>query len=236
MKDLMQTMQSAIERQDGARLSQLAGQSRQQQPQREDQAALVFNDLFRQLRATFPAITAHIKTQDDLNDFRRTWMMAFAENGINTIAQVNAGMQLARQQATPWVPSPGQFVAWCREGSLRVAGLPSDEELVELVHRYCAERGYLSSPEAFPWERPAHYWMVTALYSGMRSHNWTEKELLNAAREELSSMEKKIRRGEPIPEPVLVLEEKPRPPMKPEDALQRIAETRKRLGLPRRVK
>jgi hypothetical protein len=70
----------------------------------------------------------------------------------------------------------------------------------------------------------------------MRSHNWTEKELLNAAREELSSMEKKIRRGEPIPEPVLVLEEKPRPPMKPEDALQRIAETRKRLGLPRRVK
>jgi hypothetical protein len=112
MKNLMQTMQSAIQRQDGARLSQLAGQSRQQQPQREDQAALVFNDLFRQLRATFPAITAHIKTQDDLNDFRRTWMMAFAENGINTIAQVNAGMQLARQQATPWVPSPGQFVAW----------------------------------------------------------------------------------------------------------------------------
>ena len=104
MKDLMQTMQSAIQRQDGARLSHLAGQGKPQQPQREEQAALVFNDLFRQLRATFPAITAHIKTQDDLNEFRRTWMMAFEENGITTIAQVNAGMQFARQQEKTWVP------------------------------------------------------------------------------------------------------------------------------------
>lgn len=232
MKELMQAIQSR----DGAALSRFAGQREPQQPQREEQAALVFNDLFRQLRATFPAITAHIKTQDDLNEFRRTWMMAFAENGITTIAQVNAGMQLARQQETPWIPSPGQFVAWCREGSLRVAGLPTDEELVEMVRRYCAERGYLSSPEAFPWERPAHYWMVTALYSDMREHNWTEKELLHAARRELTNMEKRIRRGDPIPEPVLVLTEKPRPPMKSDEALQRIAETRKRLGLPRRVK
>ncbi|MFB5948401.1 replication protein P [Klebsiella pasteurii] len=230
MKELMQ----AIQNRDGAALSRFAGQGKQ--PQREEQAALVFNDLFRQLRATFPAITAHIKTQDDLNEFRRTWMMAFAENDITTIAQVNAGMQLARQQETPWVPSPGQFVAWCREGHLRIAGLPKDEELVEMVHDYCQQRGFLTSPESYPWKHPAHYWMVTALYSGMRAHNWTDKELLKAAQNELIGMEKKIRRGERIPAPVLVLTEKPRPPMKSEDALQRIAETRKRLGLPRRVK
>lgn len=231
MKHLMQ----AIQNRDGRAISRLAGDA-PQHTQREEQSALVFNDLFRQLRATFPALSTHVKTQDDLDEFRRTWMLAFAENGITTMAQVNAGMQIARQQETPWIPSQGQFVAWCREGSLWVAGLPSDEELVEIVRDYCRERGFLAAPEAYPWKLPAHYWMVTALYGDMRANNWTEKELLEGARRELTAMAERIRRGEPIPEPVLVLEENPRPPMKSEEALQRIAETRKRLGLPRRVK
>jgi hypothetical protein len=38
----------------------------------------------------FPALSTHVKTQDDLDEFRRTWMLAFAENGITTMAQVNA--------------------------------------------------------------------------------------------------------------------------------------------------
>lgn len=231
MKDLMQ----AIQNHDGRALSRLAGGA-PQHTQREEQAALVFNDLFRQLRATFPALSTHVKTQDDLDEFRRTWMLAFAENGITTMAQVNAGMQIARQQETPWIPSPGQFVAWCREGSLRVAGLPSDEELVEIVRDYCRQRGYLSSPEAYDWKHPAHYWMVTALYAGMRASNWTEKELLEGARRELTAMAEKIRRGEQIPEPILVLTEKPRPALSREEGLKRITDIRNKFGLTRRTK
>lgn len=231
MKDLMQ----AIQNRDGKALSRLADGTTGQPP-RDEQAAQVFNELFRQLRATFPAITAHIKTQDELNEFRRTWMLAFAENGITTIAQVNAGMQIARQQETPWIPSPGQFVAWCREGSLRVAGLPSDEELVEIVQDYCRKRGYLTSPEAYDWKHPAHYWMVTALYSGMRANGWAGKELLEAARRELTTMAEKIRRGERIPEPILTLSEKPRPALPREESLKRITEIRKKFGLSGRSK
>lgn len=232
MKELVQ----AIQNRDGQVLSRISSPKKPKPNACEAQAAQVFNEVFRQLQVIFPAAVANLKGQSDLNEFRRQWLLAFVENGITTIAQVGAGMTLARQRETPWIPSPGQFVAWCREGSLRLAGLPSDDELVEIVRHYCRERGFLAAPEAYSWKHPAHYWMVTALYGDMRANNWTEKELLEGARRELTVMAERIRNGESIPEPVLVLEEKQRPPMTSEDALQRIAETRKRLGLPRRVK
>lgn len=231
MKDLMK----AIQQRDSSALQRIAA-GKKNTSDNTEQAALVFNALFRQLRAAFPASMAHIKTQDDLNEFRRQWLLAFAENGITTIALVDAGMQIARQQETPWLPSPGQFVAWCREGSMRVAGMPTDDELVAMVHRYSRERGYLAAPENFPWEHPAHYWMVTKLYSDMRSRGWTDSELLAAARKELSAMCDRIRNGEIIPVPVPVLPHKPPPPLSREEGLRRIEEIRKRLGLTRRPK
>lgn len=229
----MKDLEKAIQQCDGTALQRIA--SREKAPANNtEQAALIFNELFRQLRAAFPASVAHIKTQDDLNEFRRQWLLAFAENGITTIAQVDTGMQIARRQETPWLPSPGQFVAWCREGSMRVAGMPSDSELVEMVLLYSRERGYLASPEDYPWAHPAHYWMVTKLYSDMRVKGWTDSELLGGARKELSAMCARIQRGETIPVPVPVLPHKPPPPLSREEGLKKISEIRRQLGLTRK--
>ena len=55
-----------------------------------EQVAQVFNKLFNELRAAFPASMANFRTQEDLNEFRRQWLLAFQENGIHTMAQVDA--------------------------------------------------------------------------------------------------------------------------------------------------
>lgn len=81
-----------------------------------EQTAEIFNALFSALRAAFPAAMAGFREQNDFNELRRQWVLAFQENGITTMAQVAAGMRIARRQEKPFLPSPGQFVAWCKEG------------------------------------------------------------------------------------------------------------------------
>ncbi len=96
------------------------------------QVAQIINGVFSQLLATFPASLAN-RDQNELNEIRRQWVLAFRENGITSMEQVNAGMRVARRQNRPFLPSPGQFVAWCREEASVIAGLPNVSELVDMV-------------------------------------------------------------------------------------------------------
>ncbi|HDL7960230.1 TPA: replication protein P, partial [Yersinia enterocolitica] len=163
----MRNVVTAIQNRDGQSLQQMyaAEKPKQQVP---EQAAQIFNELFRQLKAAFPALMTSIKDQSDLNELRRQWVLAFIENGITSIDQVNAGMKIARQQATPFLPSPGQFIAWCKQGATRAAGLPDADELYDMVMDYAKRRDMFSSAEAFPWPSNPAYWMVTKLYSQQR--------------------------------------------------------------------
>ncbi|MEW0217863.1 replication protein P, partial [Escherichia coli] len=69
------------------------------------QVAQIINGVFSQLLATFPASLAN-RDQNELNEIRRQWVLAFRENGITTMEQVNAGMRVARRQNRPFLPSP----------------------------------------------------------------------------------------------------------------------------------
>lgn len=194
----------------------------------------LFNDLVRQLRAAFPASLRNIQSQEDMNEFRRQWLLAFAENGITSIAQINAGMRIARQQNRPYIPSPGMFIDWIREGERQASGLPTENELVKMVHAYCVRRGYYKSPANYPWKHAAHYWMVTALYSGMAANSWSDAELKRHAIWELDSMTKRLNRGEEIPAPVPLIAEPVKKILTKEQNLSRIAELRQKHGLPKR--
>ena len=57
------------------------------------QVAQIINGVFSQLLATFPASLAN-RDQNELNEIRRQWVLAFRENGITTMEQVNAGMRV----------------------------------------------------------------------------------------------------------------------------------------------
>ena len=112
------------------------------------QVAQIINGVFSQLLATFPASLAN-RDQNELNEIRRQWVLAFRENGITSMEQVNAGMRVARRQNRPFLPSPGQFVAWCREEASVIAGLPNVSELVDMVYEYCRKRGLYGGAVGF---------------------------------------------------------------------------------------
>lgn len=145
--------------------------------------------------------------------------------------QVNAGMRVARRQNRPFLPSPGQFVAWCREEASVTAGLPNASELVDMVYEYCRKRGLYPDAESYPWKSNAHYWLVTNLYQNMRANALTDAELRRKAADELSCMTARINRGEAIPEPVKQLPVMGGRPLNRAQTLAKIAEIKAKFGL-----
>ncbi|MDR5020507.1 replication protein P [Yersinia rochesterensis] len=228
----MRNVVTAIQNRDGQSLQQMyaADKPKQQVP---EQAADIFNELFRQLKAAFPALMTSIKDQRDLNELRRQWVLAFIESGITNMDQVDAGMKIARQQSTPFLPSPGQFIAWCKQGATRAAGLPDADELYDMVMDYAKRRDMFSSAEAFPWPSNPAYWMVTKLYSQQRVQGLSEQDLRKRCGKELTDMSKRIEAGEPIPAPVVQIP-KLHIPVSNEKALDHIAELRAKLNMTRK--
>ncbi|EJD6501086.1 replication protein P [Providencia sp. CRE-3FA-0001] len=222
----MKSLVTAIQQRDSTALQAMAAHAPPQQKQAvKQQVAQVFNELFRQLKATFPAAIANFKEQSDLDEFKRQWTIAFIENGIRTLEQINIGMKIARQQTNPFLPSPGQFVQWCKQGDYTALGLPTDDELFDMFKEYCSVRGW----RRFNWQSNACYWMVTKIYSEMRSRNLSDSEVRKLCSSELNAMAKRIKSGEKIPDPMLQLESAVIP-TKRDKALSIIADLKNKHG------
>ncbi|EJD6371454.1 replication protein P [Providencia huaxiensis] len=222
----MKSLVTAIQQRDSTALQAMAAHAPPQQKQAvKQQVAQVFNELFRQLKATFPAAIANFKEQSDLDEFKRQWTIAFIENGIRTLEQINIGMKIARQQTNPFLPSPGQFVQWCKQGDYTALGLPTDDDLFDMFKEYCSVRGW----RRFNWQSNACYWMVTKIYSEMRSRNLSDSEVRKLCSSELNAMAKRIKSGEKIPDPMLQLESAVIP-TKRDKALSIIAELKNKHG------
>ncbi|MEX0352013.1 replication protein P [Cronobacter sakazakii] len=230
---MSQQLIQAIAQRDNRTLSRLAGKyhpapERPEQGVVNTEAERLVDALFRQLKQVFPAANAtSLRTEADEAAAKQQWIIAFAENGITRREQLAAGMKRARASLSPFWPSPGQFIDWCREGEFEQAGLPAVAELLAMVRTYCARRGLYASPTDYPWQNAAHYWLVTGLYSGMRLNGWTEKELAEQAKVELGKMAKRIGNGEIIPEPVPMIEQPVPQPVSRERGLEIIARLRR---------
>lgn len=189
----------------------------------DSNAERLVDTLFASLRVIFPAsFSTVLKHPRDEAAAKRQWVAAFAENGITTALQLSAGMKRARASVSPFWPTPGQFISWCRKGDYAAADLPDEHALYDMVIRYSARRGLYNSPEAYPWQANTHYWLVTTLYSQMTSHNLSEGELRKACEKELEKMSRRIREGESIPPPRAQLE-KIYVPVSPERARAHIS-------------
>lgn len=164
-----------------------------------EQTAEIFNALFSALRAAFPASVHTFNDQAEFDELRRQWLLAFHENGINTMEQVNAGLRIARRQERPFLPSPGQFIAWCREGN-GVLGITVDDVMSEywrwrkLVFRY-------PTNEQFPWRdrNPLYYHVCLELRRRGSEGQLIEKELIRAAGDILHDWEMRVLDGKTIP-------------------------------------
>ncbi|MBD2804098.1 DNA replication protein [Xenorhabdus sp. ZM] len=225
------TLARVIQDRDGAALAKMAGSVKSPDKVVNDEAEKLVDILFKNLKQVFPAAGSTIfKDLSDENTAKRQWIAAFAENGIRTKEQLSAGMRHARASESPFWPSPGQFVQWCKQGSIQNAGLPDEAELYDMVMTYSAKRGLYSTPESYPWSSHACYWMVTKLYSQMMGLNLSESELRKRCRQELISMSRRMESGEQIPEPKVQLTEL-HIPTSNERALNHLAEIRRKFNL-----
>lgn len=193
----------------------------------------LFNGFFKDLKALFPANLSHIKTQDDFDHFRKQWVKAFAENGITTMEQIDAGLAVARRQQKPFMPSPGQFIDWCRGGEFSSAGLPDEQQLADRVLEFSVKKSGYRSAEEYPFSSNAEYWMVTRLYHKMRDNAWTEADLRKHAKYELESMLIRINAGQQIPAPKPQLDKKYNP-VPAHEALSKIADLKRQIRRTRR--
>lgn len=162
-----------------------------------EQTAEIFNSLFSALRAAFPASVHTFNDQGEFNELRRQWLMAFRENGITTMEQVNAGLRVARRQERPFLPSPGQFIAWCREGR-SVLGVSAVDVMAEywkwqkLIFRY-------PSSEQYPWSKPVLYHICLELRHRSTEGQLSRQELEREAVKVLDMWERRVQGGKPVP-------------------------------------
>ncbi|EMM0378119.1 phage replication protein [Pluralibacter gergoviae] len=196
MRNITESMHN-LDREQMRRVANNLPEQHQDRPKLE-QVAQIINSVFAQLLAAFPAALAN-RTQGDLDAMRGQWTLAFAENGITTMEQVKAGMRVARRQEKPFLPSPGQFIAWCRESG-GALGVTVDDIMGEywrwrkLVFRY-------PTSEQFPWrdKNPLYYHACLELRRRGTEGQLSEKELQRAAGDILHEWERRALAGKPIP-------------------------------------
>lgn len=195
---------TAIANRDAGALARMA-QSSTPQKVVNNHAEQLVDVLFRNLKQIFPAsVNTIFKNESEELTAKRQWIAAFAENGITTREQLQNGMRHARASDNPFWPAVGQFIKWCKEEDYVALGLPDEDQLYELYREYCKMRGW----REMKWPSNAFYWMVTKIYSEMRSKNLTDSEVKKLCAKELRIMTVRIKSGENIPAPVLQVEHK----------------------------
>lgn len=76
---------------------------------------ILINKLFKCMAAIKPAWKQAFDNTERANDAKREWLTAFQQNNINTIEQLEKGLAEARRDPSPFLPSIGQFIVWCKD-------------------------------------------------------------------------------------------------------------------------
>ena len=200
----MQLM-AAIQNRDGEAMARMSGGNDPKNVINIEAENLV-DSLFRQLKQIFPAASqTNLKTDADEKTAKRQWIAAFSENGIRSREQLSAGVRHARASESPFWPSPGQFIKWCKD-STAVLGVGIADVMGEF-HRYSRDKSLHSGgAENFPWSHPVMYWVVTETRRVMYQRQLSEVETEKYAAKKLEEWALKVASGESIPKPVIAIE------------------------------
>ncbi len=196
----MNKFMSAIQNRDGGALARMMPAEPQARVVNGNAEKLV-DLLFTNLMQVFPAAKqTALSTPAEVAAAKRQWILAFAENGITSVEQLQAGMRMARQQESDFWPSCGKFIGWCKTGAALNAGLPSVDEVEVEFKRYSANRGHVR-PEDFNWSAPVMYWIVIDVRHQMLQYNHTESEIRKSIQQHLNRWAKRLAKGERVPTP-----------------------------------
>lgn len=78
------------------------------------ETAAVINWLFTELRSYCTAFKQAWPDNDSQRHAKKTWLKAFILAGINNTDQLRHGLKHCLLLERPFVPSPGEFIAWCK--------------------------------------------------------------------------------------------------------------------------
>ncbi|EED7447157.1 replication protein [Salmonella enterica subsp. diarizonae] len=215
----MNNVFNAIQNRDSDALARMTGSDRQYAGSDNVvniTAERLVDALFKQLKQLFPAaVVTNLKTPEQEVAAKQQWIAAFAEGGIRTREQVSAGMRHARASESPFWPSPGQFIKWCKDSKM-VLGVSIEDVMVEF-HRYAKEKSLQpGGPERFPWRHPVMYWIVCDTRRAMYQRQLSEAEVEKHARKLLDEWSAKVASGHQIPDPILSIQAKPEPMSTPQ--------------------
>lgn len=91
--------------------------------QLDPDTARVVNSLFRELQAIFPAWKQAWPDDEAVEAAKKSWIKGFMAARINTLEQIRFGIERCREDGCAFVPSVGQFIAWCTP-TAEMLGLP----------------------------------------------------------------------------------------------------------------
>ena len=72
------------------------------------------NELFNQLTGIFPAWKAAFDGADGVRNAKRQWVKGLVESGVTDQECIEQGLSAARSLDSPFLPSVGQFISWCK--------------------------------------------------------------------------------------------------------------------------
>ena len=81
----------------------------------KEQAAKQINYIFEKLKAIFPAAQSSFNSSGLEPVMKQEWLTALIENKINTPEKLNRGFANARKSESPFFPSVGKFIGWCKK-------------------------------------------------------------------------------------------------------------------------
>jgi len=143
-----------------------------QAPQDEGrrQMAVAINDLFIELRLIRSAWRQAWPDKETYRAAKVQWMQAFLDEGIRTQGQIEFGMIKARKQVSDFIPSPGQFIEWCKP-TPEMLGLPS----LPAAHREAVRNAHPGMAGQGKWSHDAVW--HTAKECGFESLNKLDSAL-----------------------------------------------------------
>lgn len=150
------------------------------------------------MKAIFPAWGAAIRDPEVEAQARTEWLKGFIENGIATDTQINAGLSKCRTHDSPFLPSIGQFIAWCAEAAVEASGFPSESEA-----RLAMIRELGKSADIREWHslHPVIYWVYTQR-SGYDWKQMSTKDLNDAFSENWDVAVRMAKKGHQFESPI----------------------------------
>ena len=80
------------------------------------------------------------EAQQVFNQAKRDWLNAFMENQINDMRLINYAFSRLLATPNPFMPTVGEFIAWCREGAIPEGTKNSLQSYKEVCAYQCLPR------------------------------------------------------------------------------------------------